>query len=183
MAARHSWYDAKMSDAAAQEDASWFEQEMAAIAAGERKKDLLSQLDGIRAELGRLQSVIGNGQAVVDAINTDLSAMAQDLEQLDERVHMIGDHVVPLLHAIAQKFGVPVPEPVARVVGSPEAEDELYRDALEIVIAAGAASTSFLQRKLGVGYARAARLIDLLEENGVIGAANGARPRKVIPAQ
>ena len=45
-----------------------------------------------------------------------------------------------------------------------------------------AASTSYLQRKLGIGYARAARLMDLLEERGVIGAADGAKPRGVIGA-
>ena len=42
------------------------------------------------------------------------------------------------------------------------------------------ASTSYLQRKLGVGYARAAKLIDMLEERGVIGAGNGAKPREIL---
>ncbi|HEY4522299.1 MAG TPA: DNA translocase FtsK, partial [Candidatus Paceibacterota bacterium] len=48
------------------------------------------------------------------------------------------------------------------------------------VIDAGKASTSYLQRKLGIGYARAARLMDLLEERGVIGPSDGAKPRDVI---
>ena len=59
-------------------------------------------------------------------------------------------------------------------------DDELYEDARMTVIEAGKASTSFLQRKLGVGYARAARLIDILEERGVIGAGSGAKPRDVL---
>ena len=59
-------------------------------------------------------------------------------------------------------------------------EDELYDDAYHIVIEAGKASTSYLQRKLRVGYSRAARLMDILEERGVIGPANGAKPREVI---
>lgn len=59
-------------------------------------------------------------------------------------------------------------------------EDELYEQAREEVIRAGKASTSYLQRKLRVGYARAARLIDILEERGVIGPGDGARPREVI---
>lgn len=59
-------------------------------------------------------------------------------------------------------------------------EDDLYEDARMTVIEAGKASTSYLQRKLGVGYARAARLIDMLEERGVIGPGNGAKPRDVI---
>src|SRR5574343_217576 len=59
-------------------------------------------------------------------------------------------------------------------------EDELYEEARQIVIESGKASTSFLQRKLGIGYARAARLIDMLEERGVVGPGNGAKPREVL---
>ncbi len=61
-----------------------------------------------------------------------------------------------------------------------EDEDELYEAAREAVMAAGKASTSYIQRKLGVGYSRAAKLMDLLEEHGVIGAANGSKPREVM---
>lgn len=59
-------------------------------------------------------------------------------------------------------------------------DDELYEEARETVIQAGKASTSFLQRKLRIGYARAARLVDMLEERGVVGAGSGAKPREVI---
>jgi S-DNA-T family DNA segregation ATPase FtsK/SpoIIIE len=61
-------------------------------------------------------------------------------------------------------------------------DDELYEEAREVVMGAGKASTSFLQRKLRIGYARAARLIDLLEERGVVGPGSGAKPREVIGA-
>ncbi len=62
----------------------------------------------------------------------------------------------------------------------PEDDDELYQEAKEMVMQVGKASTSYIQRKLRVGYARAARLMDILEERGVIGPADGARPREVI---
>ncbi|MGB9848008.1 MAG: DNA translocase FtsK [Minisyncoccia bacterium] len=58
--------------------------------------------------------------------------------------------------------------------------DELYPEAYKIVVQTGKASASFLQRRLRVGYARAARLLDLLEERGVIGPADGAKPREVL---
>lgn len=64
--------------------------------------------------------------------------------------------------------------------GDESGEDDLYEDARMIVIEAGKASTSYLQRKLGIGYARAAKLMDMLEERGIIGAANGAKPREVL---
>jgi len=66
------------------------------------------------------------------------------------------------------------------ISGGDEGDDDLYEDARITVIEAGKASTSYLQRKLGVGYARAAKLIDMLEERGVIGAGNGAKPREVL---
>lgn len=59
-------------------------------------------------------------------------------------------------------------------------EDDLYEDARQTVIESGKASTSYLQRKLGVGYARAAKLIDMLEERGIVGPGNGAKPRDVL---
>lgn len=59
-------------------------------------------------------------------------------------------------------------------------EDDLYSEAREVVIQTGKASTSFLQRKLRVGYARAARLMDILEEKGIIGPGEGAKPRDVL---
>ena len=73
------------------------------------------------------------------------------------------------------------PDPIFSSSIEDESEDdELYADAKRTVIEAGKASTSYLQRKLGVGYARAARLMDILEERGVIGPADGAKPRDII---
>jgi S-DNA-T family DNA segregation ATPase FtsK/SpoIIIE len=62
--------------------------------------------------------------------------------------------------------------------GAPD--DDMFEDAAECVIQAGKASASLLQRRLRIGYARAARLLDLLEERGVVGPADGARPRDVL---
>jgi S-DNA-T family DNA segregation ATPase FtsK/SpoIIIE len=65
-------------------------------------------------------------------------------------------------------------------MGDPAEDDDLYNEAKDIVMKAGKASTSYIQRKLRVGYARAARLMDILEERGVIGPADGSKPREVI---
>ena len=63
-----------------------------------------------------------------------------------------------------------------------EIDDDLYEEAREAVISAGKASTSYLQRKLRIGYSRAARLMDILEEKNVIGPADGSKPREVLGA-
>ncbi len=58
-------------------------------------------------------------------------------------------------------------------------EDPLFEEAKRIVIEAQKASASLLQRRLRIGYARAARLLDLLEQKGIVGPPEGAKPRKV----
>src|SRR6185369_10000769 len=61
-----------------------------------------------------------------------------------------------------------------------EIDDDLYEDARAAVEEAGRASTSYLQRKLKIGYSRAARLMDVLEAKGVIGSADGSKPREIL---
>ena len=59
-------------------------------------------------------------------------------------------------------------------------DDELYDEAKKLVIKTGKASSSYLQRRFSIGYARAARLLDILEERGVVGPGEGAKPREVL---
>ena len=59
-------------------------------------------------------------------------------------------------------------------------DDDLYNDVVEFVIKSGKASSSLLQRRFKIGYNRAARLVDLLEERGIIGPQNGSKPREVL---
>ncbi len=65
-------------------------------------------------------------------------------------------------------------------VGGGDYEDEMFPKAVEVVVEAGMASTTLLQRKLKLGYARAARVIDELSEKGIIGPYEGNKPRKVL---
>ena len=63
---------------------------------------------------------------------------------------------------------------------NPDAEDPLYEKALDIVVQAGKASASYIQRRLKIGYNRAARLVEEMEERGIVGPANGSKPREII---
>ena len=65
--------------------------------------------------------------------------------------------------------------------GDGEAEDDpLFADAVKLVVEFGKASTSLLQRRLRIGYGRAAHLIDLMEQDGIVGAADGPKPRELL---
>ena len=64
--------------------------------------------------------------------------------------------------------------------GGEDVDDDLYQDAIRVVCDAGRASTSTLQRRLRIGYGRAARLIDLMEKDGIVGPPDGTKPREVL---
>lgn len=64
--------------------------------------------------------------------------------------------------------------------GGQDADDDMWRDAVHVVLEARKASTSLLQRRLRIGYGRAARLIETMEEQGIVSPADGSRPREVL---
>jgi len=64
-----------------------------------------------------------------------------------------------------------------------EGEDPMINEAIDCIMEFGQASTSFLQRKLRLGYARAGRIMDQLEDRGVVGPSNGAKPRQILMSQ
>ena len=104
------------------------------------------------------------------------------------------DEVKKVASYLIKSFKDVLPEDEITLTGSPspdksifestfddeDEEDELYEEARETIISAGKASTSYLQRKLRIGYARAARIIDILEERGVVGPQVGSKPREVF---
>jgi DNA segregation ATPase FtsK/SpoIIIE, S-DNA-T family len=67
--------------------------------------------------------------------------------------------------------------------GGEDVDDDLYQEAVRVVCEAGRASTSTLQRRLRIGYGRAARLIDIMEKDGIVGPADGTKPREVLKAK
>ena len=83
---------------------------------------------------------------------------------------------------VVKSHKLPQSSLVGRAGGSGEGDidDDMYQEAYDMVVQSGKASASLLQRRLRVGYARAARLLDLLEGQGVIGPADGAKPRDIL---
>jgi S-DNA-T family DNA segregation ATPase FtsK/SpoIIIE len=93
-------------------------------------------------------------------------------------VEFIKKQAKPNYELLQQRVKEVVEAQVAEVEDSER--DELYARAVELVQLNGQASTSFLQRRLRVGYNRAARMIEMMEEDGIVGPADGAKPREVL---
>ena len=85
-----------------------------------------------------------------------------------------------LLEAPKETTDETAEESEAASAGGEDVDDELYQDAIRVVCEAGRASTSTLQRRLRIGYGRAARLIDLMEKDGIVGPPDGTKPREVL---
>lgn len=87
------------------------------------------------------------------------------------------EEATPQFSENVQEFGT---KTASSGAGGAQVDDDMYEEARELVVTTGKASASFLQRRLRIGYARAARLLDLMEDQGVVGPAEGAKPREVL---
>lgn len=128
------------------------------------------------------ESLLGNGDMLFLPPATSQLLRAQGAFISDEEIHRIISYIcdqAPTNYLIASFDHMRKEE----LLASGEADgskDDLYEQALAIVLDTRTASTTFLQRKLKIGYARAASLMDELEANGVIGSQEGSRPRRVL---
>lgn len=132
------------------------------------------------------EKLLGQGDMLMKTASMGKPKRVQGAWVTDEEVLKITDHL--RMQSAPQYNDEIVAQPVqlngkgAVVVdfdGS-GSSDDMYKDAVRVVVESKKASSSLLQRRLRVGYARAARLIEEMEEQGVIGPADGARPREVL---
>lgn len=97
----------------------------------------------------------------------------------DQRPPQYDDEVVSQVVQFNGKGGV-VFDGAGSHGGNSGSDDDMFRDAVQCVVEGGKASTSFLQRRLRIGYSRAARLIEEMEERGIVGPADGSKARDVL---
>ncbi len=138
-------------------------------------------------DMGGAEKLLGKGDMLFLSSDTAKPRRVQGALVTEKEVH----DVVKFIKAEAEKLGEDIKgEEVPQVDfnaktnsggmgGDDDADDDMYTEAKQVVMEAGKASASLLQRRLRVGYARAARLLDILEEKGVIGPGDGAKPRDV----
>lgn len=126
--------------------------------------------------------LLGNGDLLFVTAETPKPRRVQgafvDEKEINKVTSFLKEAGEPEYNEEVTKMPVKVGGGIHGDMGEPD--DEMFNEAAEVVIAAGKASASLLQRRLRVGYARAARLLDLLEEQGIVGPPDGARPREVL---
>lgn len=134
---------------------------------------------------GGAEKLLGSGDMLYSSPSLPKPIRMQGAFVSDKELNMIVDHIkmergpdynddiITQPVQIGGKSGGIVPDADA-------SDDSLYNDAIKVVIEAKKASASMLQRRLRVGYGRAARMIETMEEQGIIGPADGSRPREVL---
>ena len=145
-----------------------------------------SQIDSMTIlDQAGAEKLLGQGDMLLKTVTMPKPRRIQGAWVMDEEVLKITDHLrmqsEPQYNdeIISQPVQLNGKGGVVMDFGG-EGGDDMFRDACRVVIETRKASTSLLQRKLRIGYARAARIIEEMEEQGIIGAADGSRPRDVL---
>ncbi len=128
---------------------------------------------------GGAEKLLGRGDMLFLPVGASKPTRVQGAFLSDEEVERIVDHCIDQQKASYQEEMIP--EETNEVVD--EVDDELYDDAVQLITEMQSASVSMLQRRFRIGYTRAARLIDAMEQRGIVGPYEGSKPRTVLISQ
>ena len=130
------------------------------------------------------EKLLGKGDMLYLPMGSNVPTRIQGCFIDDEEIKRIIDHVCAQQSARYDENMENLNASGSGIHGSPgekeEYDDPMYNEIVEFAIQTGKVSTSLLQRRFRLGYNRAARVVDLLEERGIIGPANGSKPREVL---
>ena len=127
-------------------------------------------------DTGGADKLLGRGDMLLLGNGMNKPVRVQGAFLSDEEVEKVVNHVIS--QQKAQYVEAMIPKDVPE--GETEVDDPLYDEVVQFILTQETASTSMIQRKYRIGYNRAARLIDALEENGLIGPSEGSKPRRVM---
>jgi len=125
---------------------------------------------------GGAEKLLGRGDMLYMPVGTSKPTRVQGAFLSDEEVEKIVDHCIEQQKAVYQENMIP--EEPSEVTS--DVDDDLYDDAVRMIIEMQSASVSMLQRRFRIGYTRAARLIDAMEDRGIVGPYEGSKPRTVL---
>lgn len=116
----------------------------------------------------------------IESLEQKISELSENINKLSEKQNSQYTDIMMALKETQDSISE-TKEPETEE--DPFLDDELYEEAKDLTIEQQKISTGLLQRKLRIGYARAAHLVDQLEENGIIGPADGAKPREITTVE
>ncbi|HLR80187.1 MAG TPA: DNA translocase FtsK [Bacillota bacterium] len=125
---------------------------------------------------GGAEKLLGRGDMLFQPVGLSKPIRVQGAFLSDEEVERVVHHCIDQQEVVYQEEMIP--EEVEEI--DSEVDDEFYDDAVKLVSEMQKASVSMLQRRFRIGYNRAARLIDAMEERGIVGPYEGSKPRKVL---
>jgi S-DNA-T family DNA segregation ATPase FtsK/SpoIIIE len=137
-------------------------------------------------DMGGAEKLLGRGDMLFLPMGESVPMRIQGAYVSEEEIQKLVDHTISQQKAVYDESLT-----VDRSVGNgasyddeytsdDEYDDPIYNEVVDFAVSAGKISASLVQRKFRLGYNRAARIIDLLEERGIIGPANGSKPREVL---
>ncbi|QNF29586.1 FtsK/SpoIIIE family DNA translocase [Metabacillus elymi] len=127
-------------------------------------------------DMGGAEKLLGRGDMLFLPVGASKPVRVQGAFLSDDEVEQTVDFVIAQQKAQYQEEMIPTEV----VETTSEVQDDLYEEAVQLVVDMQTASVSMLQRRFRVGYTRAARLIDAMEERGVVGPYEGSKPREVL---
>lgn len=125
---------------------------------------------------GGAEKLLGRGDMLFIPVGSSKPTRIQGAFLSDEEVEHVVDHCIEQQKAQYQEEMIPEEETEVQ----DEVEDELFNDAVQMIVEMQSASVSMLQRRFRIGYTRAARLIDAMEDRGIVGPYEGSKPRTVL---
>lgn len=128
---------------------------------------------------GGAEKLLGRGDMLFTPVGANKPTRVQGAFLSDEEVERIVNFCVEQQRAQYQEEMIPEEESEVKQ----EVDDDLYPQAVQMVVEMQSASVSMIQRRFRVGYTRAARLIDAMEDNGIVGPYEGSKPRTVLVSQ
>ncbi|WP_010530682.1 FtsK/SpoIIIE family DNA translocase [Lentibacillus jeotgali] len=128
---------------------------------------------------GGAEKLLGRGDMLFMPVGSSKPTRVQGAFLSDEEVERVVDHCIDQQKASYQEEMIP--EETSEVTS--EVDDELFDDAVQMITEMQSASVSMLQRRFRIGYTRAARLIDAMEDRGIVGPYEGSKPRAVLVSQ
>ncbi|KGX93116.1 cell division protein FtsK [Pontibacillus halophilus JSM 076056 = DSM 19796] len=128
---------------------------------------------------GGAEKLLGRGDMLFTPVGSNRPTRVQGAFLSDEEVERIVDHCITQQKAQYQQEMIPDEENDVHE----EVDDDLYDDAVQLITEMQSASVSMLQRRFRIGYTRAARLIDAMEQRGIVGPYEGSKPREVLVSQ